>query len=108
MRTTGAASQAQDCELTVGSTRDDDVAKAAGERQCAGAPQNRQKSGGKRCDVAENRVAGSYGCCFCDESETFELHTHQGAGCHGKYGVKRYRRWNLSDSASAGTPGHEQ
>jgi hypothetical protein len=27
---TGAANEAQDCELTVGSTRDDDVAKAAG------------------------------------------------------------------------------
>jgi hypothetical protein len=59
MRKTGAASQAQDCELTVGSTRDDGVAKAAVERQCAGAPQNRQKNGGKQCDVAESGASGS-------------------------------------------------
>lgn len=38
------------------------------ERQCAGAPQSRQKNGGKQRDVAESRASGSYGCCFCDSS----------------------------------------
>jgi hypothetical protein len=32
-----------------------------------GAPESRQKSGGKQRDVAESRASGSYGCCFCDD-----------------------------------------
>jgi hypothetical protein len=64
--TTWAAGKAQDCEsTTVGSARDDGVARAAG-NSSVGALENRQRKGGKQRDRAESRAFGSYGFYLCD------------------------------------------